>query len=96
MSYIAFVAIWMPFPGSLPIDRLNLNYAGPILSGVILLCWIGVWMVGDVSEYLPLSVVRNTTPSLSMRPVLYEDGSIRVRFDTTNPQSDLSCSYRSN
>ncbi|KAH6065180.1 hypothetical protein HBI67_124890 [Parastagonospora nodorum] len=36
MSYIVFVVIWMPFPGSLPVNRLNMNYAGPILGGAIL------------------------------------------------------------
>jgi choline transport protein len=36
MSYIIFVLIWMPFPAMLPVDRFNMNYAGPIAGGVII------------------------------------------------------------
>lgn len=35
MGYIIFVLIWMPFPGALPVDRWNMNYAGPIVGAVI-------------------------------------------------------------
>jgi amino acid transporter len=46
ICYIIFTLIWMPFPGELPVNRLNMNYAGPILGAVILLgtldwCWKG-------------------------------------------------------
>ncbi|KAH7406673.1 hypothetical protein DE146DRAFT_743706 [Phaeosphaeria sp. MPI-PUGE-AT-0046c] len=30
ISYIDFVLTWMPFPGTLPADRWNMNYAGPM------------------------------------------------------------------
>ena len=36
MFYIIFIVIWMPFPSFLPVDRLNMNYAGPIVGAVIL------------------------------------------------------------
>lgn len=36
MSYIVFVLIWMPFPALLPLDRFNMNYAGPIAGTVII------------------------------------------------------------
>lgn len=36
MTYIVFVLIWMPFPSMLPVDRWNMNYAGPIAGGVII------------------------------------------------------------
>lgn len=42
MAYIVFVLIWMPLPGMLPVDRLNMNYAGPI---------IGATMVGAVLDW---------------------------------------------
>jgi choline transport protein len=42
MAYIVFVLIWMPLPGVLPVDRLNMNYAGPI---------IGAIMVGAVLDW---------------------------------------------
>jgi choline transport protein len=35
MSYIIFVLVWMPFPGSLPVNGSNMNYAGPIVGAVI-------------------------------------------------------------
>jgi choline transport protein len=36
MAYIIFVLIWMPFPAVLPVNRWNMNYAGPIAGGVII------------------------------------------------------------
>jgi choline transport protein len=36
MGYIIFTLIWMPFPSILPVDRINMNYAGPILGAVII------------------------------------------------------------
>jgi choline transport protein len=36
MVYIIFTLIWMPFPSTLPVDRINMNYAGPILGAVII------------------------------------------------------------
>jgi amino acid transporter len=37
MCYIVFIVIWLPFPAMLPVDRLNMNYSGPILGAVMLL-----------------------------------------------------------
>jgi choline transport protein len=36
MLYIIFIVIWMPFPGALPVNGVNMNYAGPIIGAVIL------------------------------------------------------------
>lgn len=36
MCYLVFSLIWMPFPTVLPVDRLNFNYAGPIVGAVII------------------------------------------------------------
>jgi choline transport protein len=46
ICYIVFVLIWMPFPTTLPVDRFNMNYAGPIFGAVMLIavldwCWNG-------------------------------------------------------
>jgi choline transport protein len=35
IGYIIFVLIWMPFPSILPVDAMNMNYAGPIVGAVI-------------------------------------------------------------
>jgi choline transport protein len=36
MAYIIFTVIWMPFPATLPVDGISMNYAGPILGAVII------------------------------------------------------------
>mgnify|MGYP004502780569 CR=1 FL=1 len=36
MCYLVFVFIWMPFPAFLPVDSVNMNYAGPIVGAVVL------------------------------------------------------------
>lgn len=35
LCYILFTFIWMSLPAILPVDRFNMNYAGPILGGII-------------------------------------------------------------
>jgi choline transport protein len=50
MTYIVFVVIWMPFPGSLPVNGLNLNYAGPMLGGSILAAVLD-WCVGGRKRF---------------------------------------------
>ena len=37
LSYIVFMLIWMPFPAFLPVNSVNMNYAGPI-TGALILC----------------------------------------------------------
>ena len=36
ICYLLFVIVWMPFPTFLPVDSINMNYAGPIVGAVIL------------------------------------------------------------
>jgi amino acid transporter len=36
LAYLVFVIIWMPLPPFLPVDKMNMNYAGPLLGAVIL------------------------------------------------------------
>ncbi|KAF1352755.1 hypothetical protein EJ07DRAFT_168683 [Lizonia empirigonia] len=46
MCYIIFVLIWMPFLAFIPVDSVNMNYAGPIVGAVILgavLDWCISW-----------------------------------------------------
>jgi choline transport protein len=35
LAYLLYVVIWMPFPTMLPVTGSNMNYAGPLLSTVI-------------------------------------------------------------
>src|SRR4051794_30686498 len=48
IGYLVYVILWMPFPQLLPVTRDNMNYAGPIFGGVVLLamadwCGSGRW-----------------------------------------------------
>ncbi|KAF2822394.1 hypothetical protein CC86DRAFT_300730 [Ophiobolus disseminans] len=36
MVYLLFMLIWLPFPGTLPVDRFNMNYAGPIVAVIVI------------------------------------------------------------
>ncbi|KAI4939916.1 uncharacterized protein J4E92_001203 [Alternaria infectoria] len=36
LCYIVFTFVWMPLPTILPVDRFNMNYAGPILGAIVL------------------------------------------------------------
>lgn len=36
LCYIVFVLIWMPLPAFLPVDSVNMNYAGPIVGAIML------------------------------------------------------------
>jgi choline transport protein len=44
LCYIVFMLIWMPFPAFLPVNSVNMNYAGPI-TGAFILCALVDWCV---------------------------------------------------
>ncbi|OAL04670.1 hypothetical protein IQ06DRAFT_313825 [Phaeosphaeriaceae sp. SRC1lsM3a] len=50
MAYIIFVLVWMPFPGALPVDRWNMNYAGPIAGAVIIAAGVD-WCVNGRKRF---------------------------------------------
>ncbi|KAF2851309.1 hypothetical protein T440DRAFT_395107 [Plenodomus tracheiphilus IPT5] len=55
MWYIVFILIWIPFSAILPVNRLNLNYAGPIFGAVVtggLLDW---YLSGRIRFRLPVA-----------------------------------------
>lgn len=37
LCYLVFIITWMPFPSVLPVNQDNMNYGGPIFSGMLLL-----------------------------------------------------------
>lgn len=45
LCYLSFVLLWMPFPQFLPVIKDNMNYAGPIFGGVLVLA-ITHWFLG--------------------------------------------------
>jgi choline transport protein len=59
MCYIAFVLIWMLFPAFLPVDSVNMNYAGPIVGAVILGALLDWVISGRTRFQVPL--VRTTS-----------------------------------
>ena len=59
MCYIVFVLIWMPFPAFLPVDSVNMNYAGPIVAAVILGALVDWVISGRIRFQVP--VARHTS-----------------------------------
>lgn len=57
MSYIIFVLIWMPFPAMLPVDRFNMNYAGPIAGAVIIAAALDWCFNGRKRFQLPVASI---------------------------------------
>ncbi|KAF2183460.1 amino acid transporter [Zopfia rhizophila CBS 207.26] len=55
IGYLVFVILWMPFPQLLPVTRDNMNYAGPILGGVVLLALADWWGSGRWRFRMPVS-----------------------------------------
>lgn len=35
LCFLVYVALWMPFPQGLPVNKDNMNYAGPIFGAVV-------------------------------------------------------------
>jgi choline transport protein len=52
ISYLVFILIWMPFPTMLPVDRLNMNYAGPIVGAVVIAAILD-WSLSGRKRFRP-------------------------------------------
>jgi choline transport protein len=55
MGYIIFTVIWMPFPATLPVDGISMNYAGPILGAVILAAALDWYIDGRKRFRVPIA-----------------------------------------
>ncbi|KAI4591724.1 hypothetical protein KJ359_012646 [Pestalotiopsis sp. 9143b] len=56
LSYLLFVVTWIPFPSVLPVDSENMNYAGPIFGGIVLLA-LGDWFLNGRKRFeMPVKV----------------------------------------
>ena len=44
MMYLVYIAIFVPFPTSLPVTAVTMNYAAPIFLGAVLLALVD-WVV---------------------------------------------------
>lgn len=50
LCYLFFIIIWMPFPSVLPVDKENMNYAGPIFGGMVLLA-LADWVLNGRKRF---------------------------------------------
>lgn len=50
LCYLVFIAVWMPFPGNLPVSAETMNYAGPIF-GAAVLCALGDWVLSGRKRF---------------------------------------------
>ncbi|KAH6656610.1 amino acid/polyamine transporter I [Truncatella angustata] len=50
LCYLAFIITWMPFPSVLPVDKDNMNYAGPIFGGMVLLA-LADWCINGRKRF---------------------------------------------
>ena len=55
ICYLLFVIVWMPFPTFLPVDSINMNYAGPIVGAVILGALLDWWITGKRRFRIPVA-----------------------------------------
>lgn len=44
LTYTIYVMIWLPFPATLPVTGVNMNYAGPIFIAVFIFA-ISLWFL---------------------------------------------------
>lgn len=56
LCYIVFVVLWMPFPQILPVNKDNMNYAGPIFGAVVLGA-LGHWSISGRKTF-KMPVIR--------------------------------------
>lgn len=50
LCYLVFVILWMPFPPSLPVNKDNMNYAGPIFGAVVIGA-LGHWVISGKDTF---------------------------------------------
>ncbi|ETS79317.1 hypothetical protein PFICI_09170 [Pestalotiopsis fici W106-1] len=56
LCYLLFMVTWMPFPSVLPVSSDNMNYAGPIFGGIIVLA-LGDWFLSGRKRFqMPVKV----------------------------------------
>lgn len=55
IGYIIFVLIWMPFPSVLPVDAVNMNYAGPIVGAVVVAAMLDWCLFGKKRFRVPVA-----------------------------------------
>lgn len=46
ICYLVYVIVFLPFPTVRPVTNLNMNYAGPVMLGIIIIALIDWYMTG--------------------------------------------------
>jgi len=56
--YLIYVVIFVPFPASLPVTSLTMNYAAPIFLGAVLLALIDWFVRGRKKFSVPTLAIE--------------------------------------
>ena len=63
IAFCLFLVVFLPFPTSLPVTALNMNYASVVFAGVILFSLVD-WFVRGRKRYTgPIREIRSETSS---------------------------------
>jgi choline transport protein len=65
--YGIFVTIWLPFPPYLPVTSTNMNYAGPIIGGVLIFALLDWFISGRTRFITPVEPGRAYQSSVAGR-----------------------------
>ncbi len=71
MCYIVFIVVWMPLPTALPVDKLNMDYPGPIVGAVIVGGFAGMglgYLVSRLVNQVPFNVAGLATLPMDYDP----------------------------
>jgi amino acid transporter len=58
LVYLIYVIIFIPFPSSLPVTSLTMNYAGPIFLGAVLLAFADWFISGHKRFKVPTAALE--------------------------------------
>ncbi|KAH6639556.1 amino acid/polyamine transporter I [Boeremia exigua] len=55
LCYLGFMLVWLPFPAFVPVDAVNMNYAGPVTGAVILGALVDWYVSGRKRFQVPVA-----------------------------------------
>lgn len=54
LCFLTYAMLWMPFPVTLPVNKDNMNYAGPVLGAVLLGALLDWFLTGRKRFQMPV------------------------------------------